>query len=207
MLVEPPPACGSSAPHQSHTHPEMAKSRQWGFIGGVILVLALLLGAGWMVRDRFLPVDVGTRAPSFPATDLQGRPVRLEELRGQVVLLNIWATWCGPCRDEMPSLERLHKELGPRGLKIVAVSVDAAPGAVAPGGQEGGDVAEFARQLGLTFTIWHDPSGQIQRTYRTTGVPESFIIDRDGVIQKKVIGATEWDTGSHPELIRRLLGG
>ena len=68
-----------------------------------------------------------------------------------------------------------------------------------------GDVAGFARQLGLTFTIWHDPSGQIQRTYRTTGVPESFIIDRNGVIQKKVIGATEWDSGSHPELIRRLL--
>jgi thiol-disulfide isomerase/thioredoxin len=185
----------------------MAKSRQWGFIGGVVLVLALLLGAGWTVRDRFLPVDVGSRAPAFPATDLQGRPVRLEDLRGQVVLLNVWATWCGPCRDEMPSMERLHKELGPKGLKIVAVSVDAAPGAVAANGQAGGDVAEFARQLGLTFTIWHDPSGEIQRVYRTTGVPESFIIDRDGVIQKKVIGATEWDSGSHPELIRRLLGG
>lgn len=184
----------------------MSKSRQWGFVGWAVLVLALLLGAGWMARDRFLPVEVGTRAPSFPATDLQGRPVRLEDLRGQVVLLNIWATWCGPCRDEMPSMERLHRELGPKGLKIVAVSVDAAPGAVAPDGQAGGDVAEFARQLGLTFTIWHDPAGEIQRVYRTTGVPESFIIDRNGVIQKKVIGATEWDTGSHPELIRRLLG-
>jgi peroxiredoxin len=188
----------------------MAKSRQWGFVGGVVLVLALLLGAGWLARDRFMPVEVGTRAPSFPATDLQGRPVRLEDLRGQVVLLNIWATWCGPCRDEMPSMERLHRELGPQGLRIVAVSVDAAPGAGAPKAQSasqpgGGDVAEFARQLGLTFTIWHDPSGQIQRTYRTTGVPESFIIDRNGVIQKKVIGATEWDSGSHPELIRRLL--
>ena len=185
----------------------MAKSRQWGFVGGVVLVLALLLGAGWLVRDRFLPVDVGSQAPGFTATDLQGRPVKLEDLRGQVVLLNIWATWCGPCRDEMPSMERLHRELGPRGLKIVAVSVDAAPGAVAPNGQPGGDVGEFARQLGLTFTIWHDPAGEIQRVYRTTGVPESFIIDRNGVIQKKVIGATEWDSGSHPELIRRLLGG
>jgi cytochrome c biogenesis protein CcmG/thiol:disulfide interchange protein DsbE len=185
----------------------MAKSRHLGFTLGVVGVLALLLGAGWMARGRFLPVEVGTRAPSFPATDLQGRPVRLEDLRGQVVLLNIWATWCGPCRDEMPSMERLHRELGPKGLKIIAVSVDAAPGAVSSDGREGGDVAEFARQLGLTFTIWHDPSGEIQRMYRTTGVPESFVIDRNGVIQKKVIGATEWDTGSHPELIRRLLGG
>ena len=184
----------------------MAKSRQWGFVGGVVAVLALLLGAGWFVRDRFLPVEVGSQAPAFTATDLQGRPVSLEDLKGQVVLLNVWATWCGPCRDEMPSMERLHRELGPQGLKIVAVSVDAAPGQVAPGsGQPGGDVADFARQLGLSFTIWHDPAGTIQRTYRTTGVPESFIIDRNGVIQKKVIGATEWDSGSHPELIRRLL--
>lgn len=183
----------------------MAKSRQWGFVGGVVVLLVLLMGAGWFVRDRFLPVDVGTQAPAFTATDMEGRPVSLDDLRGQVVLLNVWATWCGPCRDEMPSMERLHRELGPRGLKIVAVSVDAAPGAATPRGQPGGDVADFARQLGLTFTIWHDPAGDIQRTYRTTGVPESFIIGRDGVIQKKVIGATEWDEGSHPDLLRRLL--
>ena len=184
----------------------MAKSRQWGFVAGVVVVLAALLGAGWLVRDRFLPVEVGTRAPGFNARDLQGRPVSLQELRGQVVLLNIWATWCGPCLDEMPSMERLHRDLGPQGLKIVAVSVDAAQGSVSRSGQPGGNVGEFARELGLTFTIWHDPSGDIERTYRTTGVPESFVIDRNGVIQKKVIGATEWDTGSHPELIRRLLG-
>jgi thiol-disulfide isomerase/thioredoxin len=189
----------------------MAKSRQWGFVGGVVALLVVLLGAGWLVRDRFLPVEVGSRAPNFTATDLQGRPVSLDDLKGQVVLLNVWATWCGPCRDEMPSMERLHKELGPRGLKIVAVSVDAEPGTDAAKAQSadqpgGGDVGEFVKALGLTFTIWHDPSGDIQRTYRTTGVPESFVIDRNGVIQKKVIGATEWDTGSHPELLRRLLG-
>lgn len=182
----------------------MAK-RQWGFMGGVVVLLAVLLGAGWLVRDRFLPVDVGTRAPNFIATDLQGRPVSLEELKGQVVLLNVWATWCGPCRDEMPSMQRLHRELGPRGLKIVAVSIDAAPGAADRSGNRGGDISQFARDLGLTFPIWHDPSGAVARTYRTTGVPESWVIDRNGVIQKKVIGATEWDSGSHPELIRRLL--
>jgi len=183
----------------------MAKSRQWGFVGTVVVLLALLLGAGWLVRDRFLPVEVGSMAPGFTATDMEGRRVTLEELKGQVVLLNVWATWCGPCRDEMPSMERLHRELGPKGLKIVAVSVDVAPGTVSPGGQPGGDVAAFAKELGLTFAIWQDPSGGIQRTYRTTGVPESFVIDRNGVIQKKVIGATEWDAGSHTELLRRLL--
>jgi peroxiredoxin len=188
----------------------MAKSRQWGFVGGVVALLAVLLAAGWMVRDRFLPVEVGSGAPGFTATDMEGRPVSLDDLKGQVVLLNVWATWCGPCRDEMPSMERLHRQLGPQGLKIVAVSVDAAPGTqplkAQPANQPGGgDVAEFAKQLGLTFTIWQDPSGKIQRTYRTTGVPESFVIDRNGVIQKKVIGATEWDAGPHAELLRRLL--
>ncbi|HEU0012847.1 MAG TPA: TlpA disulfide reductase family protein [Longimicrobium sp.] len=184
----------------------MSSSRQWRLVAAVGVVLALLVGAGWLVRDRFLPVEVGTRAPGFSARDLGGRPVSLDQLRGQVVLLNVWATWCGPCRDEMPSMERLHRELGPQGLRIVAVSVDAAPGAVSrKGGQPGGDVAEFVKQLGLTFTIWHDPQGTIERAYRTTGVPESWVIDRDGVIQKKVIGATEWDSGPHPDLIRRLL--
>ena len=204
MSAVPPGSFGSII--SRHTDTEMAKSRQWGFVIGVVVVLAALLGAGWLVRDRFLPVEVGTRAPSFQARDMQGRPVSLQDLRGQVVLLNIWATWCGPCLDEMPSIERLHRELGPRGLKIVAVSVDAAQGAVSRAGQPGGNIAEFARELGLTFTIWHDPSEGIARAYRTTGVPESFVIDRNGVIQKKVIGATVWDTGSHPELIRRLLG-
>lgn len=144
---------------------------------------------------------VGRGAPAFEAATVEGERVSLAELRGEVVLLNVWATWCGPCRDEMPSMERLHRELAPQGLRIVAVSVDGAPGALSAGG----NVAEFARELGLTFTIWHDPSGSVQRVYRTTGVPESFVIDRDGVIQKKVIGGTEWDEGSHPELLRRLL--
>jgi cytochrome c biogenesis protein CcmG/thiol:disulfide interchange protein DsbE len=179
----------------------MGNWRRWGLVGGVAVALALLMGAGWLVRDRFLPVEVGTRAPEFSARDLEGRPVSLASLKGEVVLLNVWATWCGPCRDEMPSMERLHRELGPEGLRIVAVSVDGAPGALAAGG----DVGDFAREMGLTFDIWHDPSGDVQRAYRTTGVPESFVIDRDGVIQKKVIGATEWDEGAHPDLIRRLL--
>jgi len=178
--------------------------RQWWFVGGVVAFLALLVAGAWLVRDRFLPVEVGSTAPDFAVTDLQGRPVRLSDLRGEVVLLNIWATWCGPCRDEMPSMQRLHREMGPKGLRIVAVSIDAAPGTLS-GGRQGGDVAAFANELGLTFPIWLNPSGDIQLTYRTTGVPESFVIGRDGTIMKKVIGATEWDTPDKVELIRRLL--
>ena len=199
------PAGARVKANQTTEREMQARARQWVMVGAVLALLAVLVGAGWVVRDRFLPVDVGSRAPGFSARDLQGRPVSLADLRGEVVLLNVWATWCGPCLDEMPSMERLHRQLGPEGLRIVAVSIDAPQGQLGSLGRRGGDVAAFARDLGLTFTIWHDPSARIGRTYRTTGVPESFVIDRNGIIQKKVIGATEWDTGANPELLRRLL--
>jgi thiol-disulfide isomerase/thioredoxin len=180
--------------------------RQWWVVGGVLALLAGLVIAGWTVRDRFLPVEVGTAAPDLVAADLDGRPVSLAELRGEVVLLNVWATWCPPCREEMPSMQRLAEQLGPEGLRIVAVSIDAASGKRDAGGREGGDVRAFADEYGLTFDIWRDPEGRVQQIYRTTGVPESFVIDRRGMIVKKVIGATEWDSPANVELIRRLLG-
>lgn len=182
-------------------------NRQWLGVWTVLALIAMLIGAGWLVRDRFLPVEVGTSAPEFTAYELDGTPISLADLEGEVVLLNIWATWCPPCREEMPSMQRLHDELGPEGLRIVAVSIDAAPGEVDAGGRSGGDVEEFVNRMGLRFDIWHDPSGRIQQTYRTTGVPESFLIDRDGSIVKKVLGATEWDSEANVELIRRLLQG
>jgi cytochrome c biogenesis protein CcmG/thiol:disulfide interchange protein DsbE len=179
--------------------------RQWWIVGGVVLLLVVLIGIGWVVRDRFLPVEVGSPAPDLVVQDLEGNPVALSDLRGQVVLLNIWATWCPPCLEEMPSMQRLHERLGSEGLRVVAVSVDAAPGETDAGGRPGGDVRAFVERLGLTFQVWRDPSGKIQRVYRTTGVPESFVIDRDGTIIKKVIGGTEWDSEANVELIRLLL--
>lgn len=179
--------------------------RQWWLIGGIVLILAVLVGVGWLTRDRFTPVEVGTRAPNVVAKDLDGNRVTLEDVHGEVVLLNIWATWCPPCREEMPSMQRLYERLGPEGLRIVAVSIDAAPGKTDVGGRPGGGVRPFAEEYGLTFDIWHDPSGEIQRIYRTTGVPESFVIDRQGRIIKKVIGATEWDSEASVEMFRLLL--
>lgn len=186
----------------------MADSRrQWIFVGGFVLLLAALAGVGWQYRKNFLPMEVGSAAPDFTVHDLQGRAVSLADLRGQVVLLNIWATWCGPCQQEMPSMQRLYEKMRPEGLHIVAVSIDAGEGKVDPDGHAGGDVAGFARDFALTFDIWRDPSAQIGRDYRTTGVPESFLVDRDGRIVKKVIGSTEWDDPATVELIRRILKG
>jgi cytochrome c biogenesis protein CcmG, thiol:disulfide interchange protein DsbE len=182
-------------------------NRQWWVVGIVAALIVALIGAGWLVRDRFAPVEVGSTAPDFAAHDLDGTPVRLADLRGEVVLLNIWATWCLPCREEMPSMQRLHDELAPRGLKIIAVSIDADPGSVDRGGQPGGDVEAFGRSMELTFPLWRDPAAEITRAYRTTGVPESFVIDRSGAIIKKVIGPTEWDSAANRELFLRLLEG
>ena len=176
----------------------MSHPRQWTV--GVGIVSALVFGTALVIkiRPQIDLVAVGSRAPGFRATSLAtGRPVTLAHYRGKVVLLNVWATWCSPCRVEMPSMERLHQRLGGGGdFKIVAVSVD-----------EQGDsvVAAFAHELGLSFDILHDQSGAIQRSYQTTGVPESWVIDRDGVIVKKVIGPSEWDGPVNEALIRRLI--
>lgn len=173
--------------------------------------LVAVLGAGalvlmaWAGRGSFQSVGLMTDAPAFTISDLQGEPVSLEDHRDRVVLVNIWATWCGPCIVEMPSMQRLYEQLEDQPFDILAVSVDAVRGEPDEAGNIGGDVAQFVQDHGLTFKILHDASGRIRRTYRTTGVPESFLIGKDGVIYKKIAGATEWDSPENLELIQRLL--
>jgi cytochrome c biogenesis protein CcmG, thiol:disulfide interchange protein DsbE len=184
----------------------MDRTRQWWVVGAFVLVLGGMIAAGWLARDRFLPVEVGTRAPNVVATDLDGNPVALGELANKVILLNIWATWCPPCREEMPSMQRLSERFEDQDFRVVAISVDAPSGAtLLAGSPPGGDVVSFSDQLGLTFDIWLDPAGAVRRTYRATGLPESFLIDRNGYIVKKVIGATDWDSEANRDLIRLLL--
>ncbi len=167
--------------------------------------VGLIVLAAWMNRGRLRPVGAGTVAPQFEVIDLGGNPARLSDYQGEVVMINIWATWCAPCRFEMPSMERLHQRFKDDGLRILAISVDAKLGEADQVGRPGGDLQAFADSLGLTFTILHDPSGEIQNLYQTTGVPETLLVGRDGVIYKKVAGPTEWDASEHQELIRRLL--
>jgi peroxiredoxin len=196
----------------------MTVRQQWAVVAGVVAVLAAgLIVATTSMSVELFPISVGTKAPGFKATPLlepvypstpnaqfASREVgdsavarTLADYRGEVVLLNIWATWCAPCRAEMPSIEALHRAFGPRGLKVVAVSVDD------PGQQK--LVRSFARELGLTFEILHDPTHDIQRAYQTTGVPETFVLGRDGVIRKKIIGATDWSSPGTRALVAQLL--
>jgi cytochrome c biogenesis protein CcmG, thiol:disulfide interchange protein DsbE len=143
-------------------------------------------------------VEVGSRAPDFHAVDLAtGDSVSLRErYRGRVTLVNVWATWCVPCRVEMPAMEKLYQELAPRGFRIAAVSID-------EGGPE--DVQGFGQELGLSFDLLQDRSTRIQQIYQTTGVPESFLLNREGVIVKRVIGAHDWSSAVNRALVERLL--
>ena len=174
----------------------------WGLVA-----LAALITAAWVLRDNAEPVVVGFEAPDFSAVDLEGGRRSVFEHRGEVLLVNVWATWCPPCLEEMPSMQRLYEEFADDGFEILAVSVDAPYGEADAAGRPGGKLDLFADEHGLTFPILHDPEGRVQRVYRTTGVPETFLIGRDGIIYKKIAGGTHWDSQVNRELVQRLLGG
>jgi peroxiredoxin len=144
------------------------------------------------------PVEVGSVAPDFTATNLaSNEPVSFTEAyAGEVTLVNIWATWCEPCKEEIPALQKLYETMGPRGLKIAAVSIDEAGPEV---------VREFMAGFGVTFDVLHDPAGAIQQTYRTTGVPESFLVGRDGRIMRIVYGDHPWASDANRRIVEQLL--
>jgi peroxiredoxin len=173
-------------------------SRQWILV--LLIVASLATGAFALTKlgADIERVEVGARAPDFRAIDLAtGDSVSFRErYKGAVTLVNIWATWCIPCRVEMPAMERVYQDLAPRGFKIAAVSID-------EGSPEG--VTAFAQELGLSFDMLHDRSTAVQQTYQTTGVPESFLINRDGIIVKRIIGAHDWSSPVNRTLVERLL--
>jgi thiol-disulfide isomerase/thioredoxin len=161
---------------------------------GLVLVLATQL-----VGEKVGVVEEGRKAPGFAATTLDQTPARrtLDDYRGQVVLLNVWATWCGPCRVEMPSIQRLHQQLAPQGLKVVAVAVDDV------GNEQ--KIRDFVAGMGLTFDILHEPSGKIERDWNAMGIPSTYVLDRSGTIRRMVRGSTEWDDAETVAFVRGLL--
>jgi cytochrome c biogenesis protein CcmG, thiol:disulfide interchange protein DsbE len=150
--------------------------RPHGLVTAALAATVLLSGC----IDAPETATKGERVPHYAAADLDGRQVSLKELKGEVVLLNIWATWCYPCRREMPELEELHRELKASGLNVVAVSVDA-PGAA-------GEIREFLDELGLTMQVLHDSKADVSKVFSTRGVPETFLIGADGVLRHHWIG-------------------
>ena len=141
-------------------------------------------------------VKVGDEAPNFHLRDLAGNVVSLSQLRGKIVLLNFWATWCGPCRVEMPAMEQLYHTF-PRGeFEILAVSTD--PQGVAV-------TRPFQREMGFTFPILHDSEYRVGLTYGARTLPMTFMVDRQGVVRQKIFGARDWDSPEARDLIRTLM--
>lgn len=140
----------------------------------------------------------GQEAPDFTLTNIQGQNVSLADLKGKVVILNFWATWCPPCREEMPSMEMLYRKFKDQGLVILAVNVE-------KDGQK--LVQSFLQRTPYTFPILFDGDAAVQNRYQIFRYPETVIIDRNGKIVERVVGAIDWTSDQAVELIKSLLNG
>jgi thiol-disulfide isomerase/thioredoxin len=147
--------------------------RRWLLFG---VLVAGCAGSG----DGPARVEVGLEAPSYAARNLQGDSVSLALLRGKPVLLNVWATWCLPCKEEIPYLETLHGKHAAQGLQIIGVSIDAR-------GDEP-KIESFARDFQMSYPIWRDPDERVNSRFLAIGVPSTYLIDRDGVLRWKHLG-------------------
>jgi peroxiredoxin len=137
-------------------------------------------------------------APDFVLEDMRGNAVRMSNFRGKVVFVNVWTTWCEPCRAEMPAMEVLYRRMPDDGFVMLAVSADA----------DGREVVEpFVRELGLTFPVLLDPDGQVPGRYGVTGYPETFIVDRNGRVVAHEIGPREWSDPRYERALRVLVDG
>ena len=144
-------------------------------------LLGVLAASGWGCALPEAPVREGDRAPSYSGTLLEGGALALEELRGEPVLVNLWATWCAPCREEAPFLESLHRDWEGAGLRVVGISIDAA-GAT-------GDVRRFLEEFDVTYPVVHDPNQEVMRRFGAIGLPSTYLIDADGVVRWVRLGA------------------
>lgn len=162
-----------------------------------VAILALAFGLVWMQSSKYEPLTVGKIAPDFELPDLVEKDVRLSDFRGKVVFLNFWATWCKPCREEMPSMEVLYKNFEQDGLVVLAISIDRVTTKK--------DIPPFVKSLNLTFPILIDSWGQTDKRYKLMGVPETYIIDQQGVLREKVIGPRDWTILDNLQTITGLL--
>lgn len=169
------------------------------------LAAGLVVLLAWWSRGRTDLAMPGQPAPAFSALDREGGSRSSEDFPDKVLLVNIWATWCVTCKEEMPSMERMYAALEGEAFEILAVSIDAPIGQLDLFGGVGRDPWAYADSLSLTFPILHDPSGAVAQAFRITGVPESFVINRSGTIIRKVSGPTTWDDPEYLSLVRRLL--
>ena len=177
----------------------------------MIYLLAMVFGVGcdtevtgpandrsWLqpVGVRKARPDLEQQAPGFTLVDLHGKWKSLSEYKGKVILLNFWATWCGPCRVEMPSMETVYRDLKNEGFEILAISSD--PQGVVV-------TRPYSESNALTFPILHDTEYDVSGVYGVRTLPMSFLIDRKGTLRHRVFGARDWNSPEAKEIIRNLL--
>lgn len=175
------------------------------FIFSLFVVAAPLVGCHADMAQRGL--NPGDAPPNFTLNTLEGTPLSLESLKGKVVVLNFWATWCGPCVEELPAFQQLFKRYGEKGLVVIGIGVD----------DDLPSLKEFQKRFALTYPLIFDRDGDIKRRYRLTGVPESFVLDRQGRLAMlvdpdtgmpsvRVTGARVWDAAAMTDQLEKLLG-
>jgi peroxiredoxin len=160
----------------------------------IVVVVGLIISFGQ--RQKFTPVTAGTVAIDFELPDLDGKLHKLSDYRGKVIFLNFWATWCGPCEEEMPSMQQVYDILKKAPFEMIAISLDKG---------SADTIREFRDKHKLSFLILHDKKNKYKELYKATGVPETFIIDQNGVIAEKIWGPRDWSRQENIATILRLL--
>jgi cytochrome c biogenesis protein CcmG/thiol:disulfide interchange protein DsbE len=179
------------------TEAKSMKSRRFVVTLVAFLIFGLSFVVVWLQSSKYEPLTVGKVAPDFALPDLGEKTVRLSDYRGKVVFLNFWATWCKPCREEMPSMEVLYKNFEKDGLVVLAVSIDRVTTKK--------DIPPFVKGMSLTFPVLVDSWGQTDKRYKLMGVPETYIIDQQGVLREKIIGPRDWTRLDNLQVLSGLL--
>lgn len=173
------------------------------FVAAILIMVDHYYETPMTVADVQLPPgvnteksEVGFKAPAFTARNLKGNRVQLADYKGKVVILNLWATWCGPCRVEMPGMENLYRRYRSEGLEILAVSLD-------KGSSD--KVQTFVDEYQLSFPVLLDSDGQVESRYHALTIPTTFVIDKKGMVVAEVDGAKHWESEETFEAIEYLL--
>jgi len=169
-------------------------------IAAIFSLVSIVSGDPAMAGDPFVSLKMsrlpsGSMASPFELTTLDGKVVKLNELAGKVVLVNFWATWCGPCKEEMPSLARLQKQLDPVQFALLTVTTDL---------QRQG-IAHFLAQLGISLPVLIDEDQEVSQSFMVRGLPTTVVIARDGMLVGRAVGPRAWDGPESMEVMRQVM--
>jgi peroxiredoxin len=171
----------------------MLRIKKYNVLLFCLLLLFFIAGCENLTGlNKVKRMELGKPAPDFVLEDVTGKSWQLSSLKGKVVLVNFWATWCKPCRDEMPSMVALDKAMAGKQFQMLSIVFN-----------DDLKLAEsFARRLGAAFPVLANPSPELTEAYMITGVPETFLIDEDGILRHKLIGPYDWNS---PEMRNQIL--